>query len=94
MAGAGGNQDLRRAVVRYIRSAGIRRLTRTTRAAWSERDMSTTTYEIRSELRGGHWVAWIVRTPDGKPDGSILLVGRTKKEAEQRADDRASGRVK
>jgi len=55
--------------------------------------MSTTTYEIRSELRGGHWVAWIVRTPDGKPDGSILLVGRTKKEAEQRADDRASGRV-
>lgn len=54
--------------------------------------MSTTTYEIRSELRGGHWVAWIVRTPDGKPDGAILLVGRTKEEAEKRADDWANGR--
>jgi hypothetical protein len=94
MAGNGGNQDLRRAAVRYIRHAGTRRLTRDAGAAWSERDMSTTTYEIRSELRGGHWVAWVVRTPDGKPDGSILLVGRTKKEAEQRADDWANGRVK
>ncbi|MEI6666591.1 MAG: hypothetical protein WCP29_00440 [Acidobacteriota bacterium] len=54
--------------------------------------MSTMTYEIRSEQRGGHWVAWIVRTPGGKPDQSILLVGRTKAEAEKRADDWASGR--
>jgi hypothetical protein len=56
--------------------------------------MSTATYQIRSELRGGHWVAWVVRTPDGRPDQSILLVGRTKDEAEQRADDWANGRVK
>ena len=55
--------------------------------------MSTTPYEIRSELRGGHWVAWVVRTPDGKPAGSILLVGRTKEEAEKRADDWANDRV-
>jgi hypothetical protein len=93
MAGNGGNQDLPRVAVRYIRHAGIRRLSRGAWAAWSKRDMSTTTHEIRSELRGGHWVAWIVRTPDGKPDRSILLVGRTKKEAEQRADDWANGRV-
>ena len=55
--------------------------------------MSTGTYEIRSELRGGHWVAWVVRTPDGKPDQAILLVGKTKDEAESRARDFAEGRV-
>jgi hypothetical protein len=55
--------------------------------------MSTGTFEIRSELRGGHWVAWVVRTPDGKPDQSILLVGRTKDEAEKRARDWAEDRI-
>jgi hypothetical protein len=55
--------------------------------------MSTTAYEIRSELRGGHWVAWIVRTPDGKPDKSVLIVGRTREEAEARARDWADGKV-
>jgi hypothetical protein len=47
--------------------------------------MNATAFEIRSERRGGHWVAWVVRTPDGKPDKSVLLVGRTKDEAESRA---------
>ncbi len=42
-------------------------------------------YEIKSEQRGGHWVAWVVRTPDGKPDRSILQVGQTREEAESRA---------
>jgi len=55
--------------------------------------MSTASYEIKSEQRGGHWVAWVVRTPDGKPDQSILLVGRTQGEAEQRARDWAAGKV-
>ena len=55
--------------------------------------MSTDSYEVRSELRGGHWVAWVVRTPDGKPDKPILLVGQTKDEAETRARDWAEGRV-
>lgn len=55
--------------------------------------MSASVYEIRSELRGGHWVAWVVRTPDGKPDKSVLLVGRTREEAESRARDWADGKV-
>ena len=39
---------------------------------------------IRSEARGPHWVAWI---PDanGKPEGSIVVVGLTREEAEERA---------
>jgi predicted RNase H-like HicB family nuclease len=39
---------------------------------------------VNSELRGGHWVAWV---PDasGKPEGSIVLVGETREEAEERA---------
>jgi hypothetical protein len=55
--------------------------------------MNATAYEIRSEARGGHWVAWVVRTPDGKPDKSVLVVGRTKDEAESRARDWADGKV-
>jgi hypothetical protein len=39
---------------------------------------------IRSEARGPHWVAWV---PDanGKPEGSVVVVGRTREEAEERA---------
>lgn len=43
------------------------------------------TYEIKSEQRGGHWVAWVVRGSEGRPDRSILLVGQTRAEAEARA---------
>jgi hypothetical protein len=91
MAGNRGNEDLPQPGLRYIRRAAIRGPVRPTPAAWSIEIMSTTAFEIRSELRGGHWVAWIVRTPDGKPDQAILLVGRTKAEAEQRANDWANG---
>jgi hypothetical protein len=48
-------------------------------------DMSMGNYEIKSEQRGGHWVAWVVRGSEGKPDRSILLVGQTREEAEARA---------
>jgi hypothetical protein len=39
---------------------------------------------VRSEARGPHWVAWI---PDsnGKPERSVVVVGKTQKEAEERA---------
>jgi predicted RNase H-like HicB family nuclease len=39
---------------------------------------------VRSEARGPHWVAWI---PDagGKPVNSVVLVGETREEAEDRA---------
>ena len=39
---------------------------------------------IRSEARGPHWVAWLPDT-NGRPEGSIVLVGGTREEAEERA---------
>ena len=39
---------------------------------------------IRSEARGPHWVAWIADA-NGKPVHSVVLVGKTQKEAEGRA---------
>jgi predicted RNase H-like HicB family nuclease len=47
----------------------------------TDRDTST---EVRSQERGPHWVAWV---PDenGKPSGSVILVGQTREEAERRA---------
>lgn len=49
-------------------------------------------FEIRSEAHGPHWVAWVTRTPDGAPDQSILLVGKTQAEAEARAREWAQRR--
>jgi len=45
---------------------------------------SNSSREVRSEAHGPHWVAWI---PDanGKPSGSVVLVGKTREEAEERA---------
>jgi len=42
------------------------------------------TLAVRSEARGPHWVAWV---PDenGKPVGSVILVGQTQEEAVARA---------
>ena len=40
--------------------------------------------QIRSEARGPHWVAWVSDT-SGKPEGSVVLVGETREEAEDRA---------
>jgi hypothetical protein len=47
-------------------------------------DRGHTRRQVRSEARGPHWVAWI---PDanGKPEGSVVLVGETREEAEERA---------
>jgi hypothetical protein len=39
---------------------------------------------IRSEPRGPHWVAWIADA-NGRPEKSVVLVGETQEEAEQRA---------
>jgi len=44
----------------------------------------TATGNVHSEERGPHWVAWIVDAA-GKPAGSVVLVGRNRKEAEERA---------
>ncbi len=39
---------------------------------------------VRSEQRGPHWVAWIVDEKE-KPQGSVIVVGQTREEAEARA---------
>ncbi len=39
---------------------------------------------IRSEARGPHWVAWVADAT-GKPLDSVVLVGETQEEAEERA---------
>jgi hypothetical protein len=43
------------------------------------------TYQIHSEARGPHWIAWVSRDGSGKPNGSVVLVGETREEAEDRA---------
>jgi hypothetical protein len=47
--------------------------------------MPTTAYEVHSEARGPHWIAWISRDGSGQPDRSIVLVAATREEAESRA---------
>ena len=47
----------------------------------AERDSSRS---VKSEERGPHWVAWIPDA-DGKPLGSVVLVGRSREEAVERA---------
>jgi len=52
-----------------------------------------TPYQIFSEARGPHWIAWISRDGGGKPHQSVILIARTQEEAEARARiwaDRAS----
>ena len=42
-------------------------------------------YEIHSEARGPHWIAWITRGGSQKPDRSIVVVAETQEAAEARA---------
>ncbi len=42
-------------------------------------------YDIHSEARGPHWIAWITRPGGQKPDRPIVFVGQTQEEAEARA---------
>lgn len=39
---------------------------------------------IQSEARGPHWIAWVADS-NGKPESSVILVGETREEAEERA---------
>jgi hypothetical protein len=50
----------------------------------------TRTGNIKSEASGPHWVAWVAGA-DGKPIGSVVLVGQTQEEAESRAREWARG---
>jgi hypothetical protein len=45
----------------------------------------TSSYEVHSEARGPHWVAWITRGGATKPERSVLIVGGSQAEAEASA---------
>jgi hypothetical protein len=47
--------------------------------------MSSGSYEIHTEAHGAHWIAWVGRDGSGKPDRSVVLVAKTRDEAEARA---------
>ena len=42
-------------------------------------------YEIHTEARGPHWIAWITREGGTKPDRSVVLVAASQEEALDRA---------
>jgi hypothetical protein len=42
-------------------------------------------YEIHTEARGPHWIAWVTRGGSAKPDRSAVLVAASQEEAEARA---------
>ena len=46
---------------------------------------TSTNYQIHSELRGGHWVAWVIAPGGTTPAGAVTLVGQTQDEAEANA---------
>ena len=41
--------------------------------------------DIKSESRGAHWIAWVTRATSDKPLDSVILVGRTRDDAESEA---------
>ncbi len=43
------------------------------------------TYQIHSQMRGPHWIAWVSRDGSGKPDRGVVLVGETQRVAEAKA---------
>lgn len=46
---------------------------------------SPASYQVHSEARGPHWIAWISRDGTAKPDRSIVLVAETREKAEANA---------
>lgn len=47
-------------------------------------------FDIHSEARGPHWVAWLSPPGEKTPHQSILIVGATRDEAEAKARDYAT----
>ena len=46
---------------------------------------NTSSYEVHSAARGPHWIAWLSRPGSQLPERSIVLVGKTREQAEERA---------
>jgi hypothetical protein len=42
-------------------------------------------YQIHTEARGSHWIAWVSRDGSGKPDRAIVIVAASEEEAADRA---------
>lgn len=42
-------------------------------------------YDIHSQARGAHWIAWISRGGTSKPERAVVLVGETQEVAEAAA---------
>ena len=50
-------------------------------------------FDVRSEAKAAHWIAWVVRSGHDTPEGSVVLVGQTQEEAETRARQWAENRA-
>jgi hypothetical protein len=48
-------------------------------------------FEIHSEARGPHWIAWVTRGGGDTPDRAVVLVGNSKEQVETRARQWAEG---
>jgi len=44
-----------------------------------------TAFQIHAEARGAHWISWITRPGETKPQGSIVLVAANEADARERA---------
>jgi hypothetical protein len=42
-------------------------------------------YQIHSEARGPHWIAWVSRDGSGKPDRAVILIAENREKAEANA---------
>ena len=49
-------------------------------------------YQIHTEARGPHWIAWLTAGADAKPERSIILIAATQEQAEARARQWAEAR--
>jgi hypothetical protein len=47
--------------------------------------MTAGEYQVHSEARGPHWVAWITRGQEKKPERSVVVVAETQALAEAKA---------
>jgi hypothetical protein len=53
--------------------------------SFSRMTTSAGSYEIHAEARGSHWIGWITREGNTKPDRSVVLVAASRDEAVARA---------
>jgi hypothetical protein len=61
--------------------------------AGGQRNVKSTrmpSYQVHTEARGAHWIAWITADSSGKPHESVILVARTQEEAAARIRDWAA----